>query len=58
MNRNLILGAALTSVFLLAALLRFLWTPYEHAALDIANKTKGPSPVLSTNQTLPTRDLV
>ena len=43
MNRNLILGAALTSVFLLAAFISFLWTPYEHAALDIANKLKGPS---------------
>ena len=43
MNRNLILGAALTSVFLLAALLSFVWTPYEHAALDIADKLKDPS---------------
>ncbi len=43
MNRNLLLGAALTSVFLLAALISFVWTPYDYAGLDIANKLHGPS---------------
>jgi len=45
MNRNLILGATLTSVFLLAALISFVWTPYDYAGLDIANKLQGPSAV-------------
>ncbi|NUH67020.1 ABC transporter permease [Sulfitobacter sp. S0837] len=43
MNRNLLLGAALTSIFLLAALISFVWTPYDYAGLDIANKLRGPS---------------
>ncbi len=43
MNRNLILGGALTSVFLVAALISFAWTPYDYAGLDIANKLHGPS---------------
>ncbi|MEX3316091.1 ABC transporter permease [Sulfitobacter sp. PS-8MA] len=43
MNRNLLLGAALTAVFLLAALISFVWTPYDYAGLDIANKLQGPS---------------
>ena len=43
MNRNLILGAALTSVFLVAALISFVWTPYDYAGLDIANKLHSPS---------------
>ncbi|SDF21280.1 ABC transporter permease [Sulfitobacter delicatus] len=45
MNRNLILGATLTAVFLLAALISFVWTPYDYAGLDIANKLQGPSAV-------------
>ena len=43
MNRNLILGAVLTSVFLLAAVISFVWTPYDYAGLDIANKLRSPS---------------
>ena len=43
MNRNLILGAALTAVFLVAALISLVWTPYEYAGLNIANKLQGPS---------------
>ena len=43
MNRNLFLGAVLTSVFLLAALISFVWTPYDYAGLDIANKLHSPS---------------
>ena len=42
-NRNLLLGGALTFVFLGAALLSFLWVPYDVTQLDIANKIKGPS---------------
>ena len=43
MNRNLIIGTALTSVFLLAALISFFWTPFDNAALDIPNKLKSPN---------------
>ena len=41
MNRNLILGALLTSVFLLSALVSFVWTPFSHTAMDIPNKLQG-----------------
>ncbi len=41
--RNLILGAALTTVFVLAALISFIFTPYDIAALDIPNKLQQPS---------------
>ncbi|MCR8726190.1 ABC transporter permease [Frigidibacter sp. ROC022] len=40
--RSLILGALLSLVFLAAALLSFLWTPYDVAALDIAAKLRPP----------------
>ena len=42
MKRNLVLGGALTAVFVLAAFLSFFWTPYDHAALDIPNKLQPP----------------
>ena len=41
--RNLVLGIALTSLFVIGAVLSFLWTPYDHAALEIANKLKPPN---------------
>ena len=41
MNRNLIIGAALTGFFILAALVSFVWTPFDHTAMDISNKLKG-----------------
>ena len=34
-------GAAITSVFVLLALVSFVWTPYNYAAQDIPNKLKG-----------------
>jgi peptide/nickel transport system permease protein len=43
MSRNLILGTALSSIVVLAAVVSFLWTPYDHAALDIPNKLKSPN---------------
>ncbi len=43
MSRNLILGALLSSLVLLAALVSFVWTPYDHAALDIPNKLQSPN---------------
>ncbi len=42
MKRTLILGAALSSLFVLAALVSFLWTPFDHTSLDIPNKLQGP----------------
>lgn len=42
MSRNLILGAALSSLVVLAALISFVWTPYDYAALDIPNKLQAP----------------
>lgn len=43
MNRNLILGALLSSLVVLAALVSFLWTPYDHAALNIPDKLQPPN---------------
>ncbi|NOE26649.1 ABC transporter permease [Ruegeria sp. HKCCD6157] len=43
MNRNLIAGALLSSLVVLAALVSFIWTPYDHAALDIPNKLQPPN---------------
>ncbi len=42
-SRNLMLGLALTLVFLVAALVSFLWTPFDVTRLDIPNKLKTPS---------------
>ena len=41
--RNLIIGGTLSGVFLLAALLSFLWVPQDVMQLDIANKIRPPS---------------
>lgn len=43
MRRNLILGGMLSALFVLAALISFLWTPYDHATLDIPNKLQTPN---------------
>ena len=43
MNRNLVLGAGLTAIFLLAALVSFAWVPQDVTQMDIANKIKPPS---------------
>ncbi|MFD2741510.1 ABC transporter permease [Sulfitobacter aestuarii] len=42
MKRNLILGAILSAIFVAAALLSFVWTPHDHAALDIPSKLQRP----------------
>jgi peptide/nickel transport system permease protein len=42
MNRNLIIGAALSSMFILAALLSFVWTPFDYTALNIPDKLQPP----------------
>ncbi|MEM7088075.1 MAG: ABC transporter permease [Pseudomonadota bacterium] len=43
MSRTLILGAVLSCLVLLAALVSFVWTPYEYAALNIPDKLQPPS---------------
>ncbi|MFT6074196.1 MAG: peptide/nickel transport system permease protein [Yoonia sp.] len=43
MNRNLIIGSALTLLFLILAAVSFVWTPYDIKALDIPNKLQAPS---------------
>jgi peptide/nickel transport system permease protein len=42
MNRNLTFGLALSLVFVGAALVSFIWTPYDIETLNIANKIKSP----------------
>jgi peptide/nickel transport system permease protein len=43
MSRNLILGTVLSSLIVLMALLSFVWTPYDHAAMNIPAKLQVPS---------------
>jgi peptide/nickel transport system permease protein len=51
MKRNLILGAILSSLVALAALLSFVWTPFDHTAMNIPSRfqTPGGSHVLGTD---------
>lgn len=44
MRRNLILGGLLSSLVVLAALLSFVWTPFDHAAMNIPAKLQTPNP--------------
>jgi peptide/nickel transport system permease protein len=43
MNRNLLVGLVLSSVVVLAALVSFVWTPFDHAAMDIPAKLQQPN---------------
>lgn len=43
MNRNLLFGGALTVIFLAAALISFIWTPYGVEALNISEKLRPAS---------------
>jgi len=43
MSRNLIIGATLSSLVLLAAIVSFVWTPFDHAAMDIPAKLQTPN---------------
>ncbi|WP_425044472.1 ABC transporter permease [Primorskyibacter sp. S87] len=43
MNRNLILGAILSSMVVLAALISFVWTPYDHTVMNIPDKLQTPN---------------
>lgn len=51
MIRNLILGGILCAIFIGAALLSFIWTPFDHAALNIAGRfqTPGAAHMLGTD---------
>lgn len=42
-SRALLIGAALSGVFVLAALLSYLWTPYSYTGMDIPNKLQPPN---------------
>ncbi|MEY8830422.1 ABC transporter permease [Sedimentitalea sp. XS_ASV28] len=42
MTRNLLLGALLSSLVLLMALVSFVWTPYDYAAMNIPAKLQPP----------------
>ncbi len=50
-SRNLVIGGILTAIFAGAALLSFLWIPYDIEVLNIAERMKTPSPdhVLGTD---------
>lgn len=43
MTRSLFLGGVLSALVLLAALLSFIWTPYDHTALNIPAKLQAPN---------------
>ena len=38
---SFMIGATITAVFVLMALISFVWTPYNYAAQDIPDKLKG-----------------
>jgi peptide/nickel transport system permease protein len=40
---SFLIGAVIALIVLIAALLSFVWTPYDYAAINIADKLKGPS---------------
>ncbi len=42
MNRNLYLGGFISLAVLVAAIASFVWTPFDHATLDIPNKLQTP----------------
>jgi len=43
MSRNLIIGTVLSLLVLLAALVSFVWTPFDHAAMNIPDKLQTPN---------------
>lgn len=42
-SRNLIIGAALSAVFIVGALLSFIWTPYDVTQMNIPSKLQTPN---------------
>ncbi|KAE9632273.1 ABC transporter permease [Parasedimentitalea maritima] len=45
MSRNLILGGALSALVLLAAMVSFVWTPFDHTTMDIPSKLQTPNAI-------------
>ncbi len=45
MSRNLLLGAILSSLVILAALVSYVWTPFDHTAMNIPEKLQRPGAV-------------
>ncbi len=45
MKRTMILGALLSALFVFAAALSFVWTPFEHTAMNIPDKLQSPNAV-------------
>jgi len=45
MNRSLFIGGILSLIFVLAALVSFVWTPFDYAAIDIPAKLQKPGAV-------------
>ena len=43
MSRALVLGGALSALMVLAALVSFVWTPFEHTAMNIPAKLQAPT---------------
>lgn len=43
-SRNFMVGAVITAAFVLAALLSFIWTPYDPAMQNIPDRFQPPSP--------------
>jgi len=43
MIRNLVLGGLLTATFVIAALLSFIWTPFDYLAMNIPDKLQTPN---------------
>ena len=43
MTRNLILGALLSSLFVAAAALSFVWTPFDHTSMNIPERLQTPN---------------
>ncbi len=44
LSASFVIGAALSAIILLAALVSLFWTPYDYAALDIAARLLPPTP--------------
>jgi peptide/nickel transport system permease protein len=43
MRRNLVFGGLLSALFILAALVSFIWTPFDYAALSIPDRLQAPN---------------
>jgi len=45
MSRALILGGAVSALVVMAALVSFVWTPFEHTAMNIPEKLQSPNSI-------------